>query len=455
MKNIKVPSVIFVLALCLVLGACGTMADSMTYKISFWNGGEQISSVKVEEGTVPAAPEAECPDGMRFAGWEPSLTAAVGDAEYHAVFVPDVRHVPYLFVDDEGKMNPSAALTRADFGKALEALAEPALRKVLPEVGDTDEPVSPEEFVSCLGSLFPETYREVCSGLEEKDTVTRRQAAVAMNALLGRTGETVSVADDAKGIVDVSPEDEDYADLMEAVFEHEEGEKKWDQIKLATDHEPGWYLLEDGRSYLIDDNGYLLLDRATDFGLMMDGYGYYTSGNEELDEIVRELLAKAKQEKPDADRRGLLYEMFRYVRDNCFYLRRDFHQCGETGWDVEAAVTMLTKGRGNCYNYAAAFCHLARGLGYNATAIAGTVGENPAEAHGWVEIELDGEIFYCDPEIEMLHRSMNDYQYDMFMMDEAYAVKGFIYDHDGYAPELAALADQKERESVIVPGSES
>ena len=65
---------------------------------------------------------------------------------------------------------------------------------------------------------------------------------------------------------------------------------------------------------------------------------------------------------------------FNYVRDSFEYLRRNYYAVGETGWEVEEATTMFSTGRGNCYNYAAAFWALARGLGYDATAVSGTMG---------------------------------------------------------------------------------
>ena len=61
---------------------------------------------------------------------------------------------------------------------------------------------------------------------------------------------------------------------------------------------------------------------------------------------------------------------------------------------------MYETGRGNCYCYAGMFWSLARGLGYNATAYSGTMG-NQNQPHAWTEITLDGEVYICDPEIEM------------------------------------------------------
>ena len=70
---------------------------------------------------------------------------------------------------------------------------------------------------------------------------------------------------------------------------------------------------------------------------------------------------------------------------------------------LEFADKILSTGKGDCYNFAAVFCLLARKLGYLASPIVGECGYSwnwyPI-AHGWVEIELDGETFLFDPQIE-------------------------------------------------------
>ena len=63
----------------------------------------------------------------------------------------------------------------------------------------------------------------------------------------------------------------------------------------------------------------------------------------------------------------------------------------------------LTTRRGNCYCYAAAFCALARGLGYDATAVAGTVGY-ARSPHGWVIMyDSEGTRIVYDVELEMAY----------------------------------------------------
>ena len=75
---------------------------------------------------------------------------------------------------------------------------------------------------------------------------------------------------------------------------------------------------------------------------------------------------------------------------------------------------MFRTEHGNCYNYAAAFWALARALGYDATAISGSIAGREAQDqreretgvphvdqrdHSWVEIVVDGESRIFDVEM--------------------------------------------------------
>ena len=98
-------------------------------------------------------------------------------------------------------------------------------------------------------------------------------------------------------------------------------------------------------------------------------------------------------------RRQKLEAAFVYVRDGYFYRRNNFYEVGQTGWEVDEARTMYETGKGNCYNYTAAFCMLARQLGYDADAVSGLVGIEQ-QKHGWVEIPMDGKLLIFDTTLE-------------------------------------------------------
>ena len=90
---------------------------------------------------------------------------------------------------------------------------------------------------------------------------------------------------------------------------------------------------------------------------------------------------------------------------------------------------MLSTHRGNCYNYAAAFWALARGLGYDADAVAGTVGWNRSP-HGWVIMDgAGGTRLVYDVELEMAYRYQRGLaDTDLYAMDPVAAYSwNYIY----------------------------
>ena len=81
---------------------------------------------------------------------------------------------------------------------------------------------------------------------------------------------------------------------------------------------------------------------------------------------------------------------------------------------------MLTTGKGNCYNFAAVFCELARFIGYDAQVYSGYVkgpgalDENgdvlwvAERPHAWVEIVIKGEARLFDPELAHSYLGQSD-----------------------------------------------
>lgn len=134
------------------------------------------------------------------------------------------------------------------------------------------------------------------------------------------------------------------------------------------------------------------------------------SGDEELDAIVETMLATksiASKKTPEAKLRAVFNRVtkYKYKRDNAT-------PTGE--WSVPFAKEMYKNGKGNCYRYAALFCWLARGLGYDAKTVMGGVRlkGNKLAPHGWVEISLDGKTYLCDTE---LTRELGGI-YDLYMI---------------------------------------
>ena len=92
---------------------------------------------------------------------------------------------------------------------------------------------------------------------------------------------------------------------------------------------------------------------------------------------------------------------------------------------------MFQTGKGNCYNFTAAFWALARGVGYDAVCYSGLVGVE-RDPHSWVEIELNGEPRIFDVETEMQYRLIDDYITSMYNIDyDRGALWSYVRDPEG------------------------
>lgn len=333
------------------------------------------------------------------------------------------RHVPFLFPDENGNLRPDAALTSQEFNAALEALAEPEVREAFPTlpIGKWDMET---KFVRLyLAKFFPEeALDQAMKGTgEEMEWITRQQFARVMNTLLDRKRQSVWAVPSKALYPDVRLFVPGWEDLMEAAAPHVHDLKKGKIWAEAVYHEPGFFH-QDGYLYHADGAG--TIARNTWVGSLYFGMdGRYTSGDRELDDIVAGLLSRFMAENPEAEELELLEIAFNYCRDSFFYLRKEPLYFGQTDWETSYAKSMFTDGYGNCYNYAASFWSLARGLGYDARTVSGLVSPNPWFPHGWVMIPFDGTEYIFDAELEMVYLYEREiYWRDMFMLSEYTAV---------------------------------
>ena len=97
----------------------------------------------------------------------------------------------------------------------------------------------------------------------------------------------------------------------------------------------------------------------------------------------------------------------------CYCRVRSYQYLGRNGVQSGSALpyqtalgfakTMYTTGKGDCYNFASAFCFLARQLGYDARTVIGKCAykwNTYAIPHGWVEITIGGTVCLFDAELE-------------------------------------------------------
>jgi hypothetical protein len=420
---------IILMVICLIFTGCdenfpvlGTEPAACT--ATFMVGGEVYLKETV---AIDSAPKGAIPSGdsFIFRYWVdadgqqvlPEQIPLSSDTTYTAVCYPVLsRHVPFLFMGSDNKLHPEADLTPATLRHALGILADEGANRFFPQLPEGGNAVTSQVLRDLLVSFYPEDQVNLAfDGIEDK-TLTRGDFAVIMCRLQHRIGETLTVAESAVLPADIHAGMDQLEALLEASMEHSctyEG-IKWSTYSLPVDWEPG-FVLENGWLYYVKEDGYLL--RNEQMGMLYFGEnGRYTSGDAELDQLVADILRSFTEKNPEMDRFDLLYEAHVYCRDSFKYLRRNSYAIGAKGWEIEDAKTMFNKGRGNCYNYAAAFWALARGLGYEARAVSGTcTGSN--QSHGWVFIEFDGKDYIFDCEWEMAYRTEREiYNMNMFMI---------------------------------------
>ena len=165
-----------------------------------------------------------------------------------------------------------------------------------------------------------------------------------------------------------------------------------------------------------DENGNPLLtpNDSSSEGQPSDGS---LSGDAELDGIIENIIAN---EIGGRDGQGdeALRRAYEYMASNYSYREMNEWPPGDwTQWSVEYAKEMYQNKIGNCYRFSSLFCWIARGLGYDAKVIAGTVPQNgEMVAHGWIEIQRDGTLYICDPD---LHKFRPEYNLFMVTYDQA------------------------------------
>ena len=319
---------------------------------------------------------------------------------------------------------------------------------------DLTEQSAPPELLQAAQALTPDGAQE--EEVPAPAPITRAQAAVLVNRALGRRPDAETIGNARHSLLLDVPEDRaDYADLVEAVLPHEyylddaDAQEHYradalDALSFAPglhlSGTSGFFVRSDGRVargtgflneqgrryYRCDESGRVLADyaphyieghavfiradgilrRSCTFGeYQYDENGYYTTGNTELDEKLDDFIAACTTEDmAQEDCLHACYDAVRALR----YLGRNPAYGPEVKtipyeMQLEFAGKILSTGKGDCYNFAAVFCLLARKLGYLASPIVGECGYSwnwyPI-AHGWVEIELDGETFLFDPQIE-------------------------------------------------------
>ena len=421
------------------------------------------------------------------------------DAKYTPVYAMKLGradHKPYMPLDERGAFHPSFPVTRREAVSILYFLLDTdlvgdgtfldlteedpvyeaaATLKTLGALSGSrlhpDETITRREFLAMLCSFFPERDPEVefadldetdpdwalfCSAAAQgwiesgpkaearpDDELTRLELVTMLNIATDRHGDSQHRIELVGTILDVNRTDPHYWDVAEASIPHkakgEGAEERWLSSESLPLREPGLFFL-DLELHAIGEDGNPVVD-DTYLGLYFDINGVESSGNPELDELLRKTMAgKVDPETMDGDQ--MLHILYNFTVSNFTYRSGKFYPVGEPqGWEAEVALAFLKDRRGNCYSFAALFCEFARAIGYDAKAITGGViggGEipvmlhrdiygNPLQLplgrvpHGWVEIETDGVTYIYDPEYEFSYRFQhrNHTEFDFFKLGEA------------------------------------
>ncbi len=432
---------------CLSLAVAARFAAPASVTLSFTVEGN-VTQLELAPGETPDVSALETAgEGLRFVCWLDALGGeaepeqpAEHDAAYTALIAPELTQdmQPWLSHDSLGRLYPDELISGAELAAGVSALFDGAYEApglaALSTAGERD-------LAAALRGAFSESE---LAGLDGTEPMTRLEAAAAIVRLAGlelpacESAPAPDLAADRPGAAALAacagPEgaasypsgpviiggsfyyvDEDGLfvtdTLIDGMYFDETG------CCPASGYEPGPVNIA-GYLYYVDEDGGFVVNEERG-GISYGPNGRYSSGSEELDALVAEVLAPICEEY--GSRNEMLRAAYDYVRDGFQYLRRNFYDLGETGWEVEEALTMLSTGRGNCYNYAAAFWALARGLGYDAQAISGTMGWD-YERHGWVVIyDESGTRLTYDTETEMAYRRDGVYNRDMFAMSPAFA----------------------------------
>ena len=391
---------VFIL-ITVLLSGCGAPKE---YTLSYQYNGEALRELTLTAGELPPEYVPEIP-GMRFICWtdqagapvEPSAAGSGKDTVYTARVLPALdSHVPYLFADESGFLRPEDSISAEELSQTVSVLLSPEadVQPVLPE---GEGPASRAEIVQVLGQFFTDEELAEYAG---EGSMSRAEFAAMLNRLTGR-GADERVKTEGAAPVDLDRSSPYFADLLEAAVWHSVSAEgtRWEETEISSGYEPGVFLLS-GSLYCCGEDGLLLRD-AYAGPLYFGADGRYSSGDSELDGYVSETILALCAQHPEAaqDREALLRLIYEYVRDSFQYLSRNHYAEGATEWETDDAKVMFETGLGNCFNSAAAFWALARGIGYPAVTIC-----RPLDAlggvHGWTEIEIDGVPYIFDPQLE-------------------------------------------------------
>ena len=355
----------------------------------------------------------------------------------------------------DGTFRPDATITRAEFVTILTRFPHDDIGtdKRFADVPATHWAYDEVQTALAQGWLSAE---DANSTFRPDDAITRAEVVTILNRVLGRSGDAVmaSTGEGIRVMPDVPDTHWAYLDILEATTDHEyeknDGVESWTSYdKETSELSEGWHNID---GMLFHVNADRQFDRNTTVdGLELDRNGRYTTGSEELDGLLADAVAGVVTD--DMTQMEKLRAVYDYAKETFGYLGIGEVDTSKDGWEIEQAVNMLKNKRGNCYSWSSVFTYLARQVGFDAHAIAGT-GVSPKgseSVHAWTEITIDGVPYTFDPQIESVYASRYGENYDLFMKQYGEAEWGYVKSEETEpeqpeAPEAdAALVELMEK----------
>ena len=322
-----------------------------------------------------------------------------------------------IIPDENNAFRGDNPITRAEFAVILSNFIPANYNQDLPSFPDvpSDRPDASAIANTAAAGLFSGNQ----DGLFMPDGIlTRAQAAVVFNRLLGRVPNSDAIRQNAARIFpDVPGSFWAYDQIMEAstshegFFDTETGQESW----LASNPDPvpladGFYNINSRLYHVL--NGQFLRSVSDSEGYTYDADGRSTTGNAELDEFLYNIITQWTND--GMTRNQKIRALYNYIRDHYTYLARDHVAKGSKNWEPAYALEFFRRGKGNCYSFSSAFYLLVRQLGLEAQTVMGDIGPVNHRPHCWVRIKLDGSWRLFDPELEMSYRRRGITSYNLY-----------------------------------------
>lgn len=171
----------------------------------------------------------------------------------------------------------------------------------------------------------------------------------------------------------------------------------------------GWLTLK-GKRYFFYDNYKMAKAVTLEQKYVINKKGQLVktyNDNEVKARKAAEQILKGIVKKGDS-KSEKLYKAYKYIVNNTSYNGYSPCEKGSKDWEAKCAFYTLTKQRGECYGFAAAFSYLAKVIGYEQAVT--RYGQTKSASydwapHGWCEIKMDKKTYLFDPEIEYKNKT--------------------------------------------------